>query len=110
MPEHLTDDPWVRGIGFTRSKLGGLQARLGLERVGAIGDRFDPTSHEALVYRRPRGPFEATVGDVIRPGYAAGGRLLRPAQVVVRGPLLNDHRAADGDPSETSPDDEPAGG
>jgi molecular chaperone GrpE len=109
VPEHLTDDPWVRGIGFTRSKLGELQARLGLERVGAIGDRFDPTRHEALVYEPDPEASDATVGDVIRPGYAAGGRLLRPAQVVVRGPLLNDHRAADGDPPDTSPDDEPAG-
>jgi molecular chaperone GrpE len=110
VPEHLTDDPWVRGIGLTRSKLTDLQARLGLERVGSIGDRFDPTRHEALVYEPDPDVSEAILGDVIRPGYAAGSRLLRPAQVVVRGPLLNDDRPADDGPHDPSPDYEQAGG
>ena len=89
-PGHLIDDPWVQGIGQTRSRLGELQDRLGLEAVGKVGERFDPTRHEAVVYEPDPAAAEAVLGQVIRPGYVAGGRLLRPAQVLVRGPLLND--------------------
>jgi molecular chaperone GrpE len=110
VPEHLAEDPWVRGIGLTRSKLDELRARLGVERVGSIGDRFDPTRHEALVYEPDPDVPEAILGDVIRPGYATGSRLLRPAQVVVRGPLLNDAQPADDGPPATSTDDEAVGG
>jgi molecular chaperone GrpE len=89
-PGYLIDDPWVRGIGQTRSRLGELQDRFGLEAVGEVGERFDPTRHEAVVYEPDPAAAEAILGEVIRPGYAAKGRLLRPAQVLVRGPLLND--------------------
>ena len=90
MPGHLVDDPWVQGIGQTRARLGELQDRLGLEAVGTVGERFDPTRHEAVVYEPDPAAAEAVLDRVIRPGYTAGGRLLRPAQVLVRGPLLND--------------------
>lgn len=99
-PGHLMDDPWVRGIGQTRSRLGELQDRLGLEAVGKVGERFDPTRHDAVVYEPDPDAAEAVLDQVIRPGYAAGGRLLRPAQVLVRGPVLNDltndHEASGG--------------
>jgi molecular chaperone GrpE len=90
VPGHLIDDPWVQGIGQTRSRIGELQDQLGLESVGEVGEPFDPTRHEAVVYEPDPAAAEATLGQVIRPGYAARGRLLRPAQVLVRGPLLND--------------------
>jgi molecular chaperone GrpE len=100
MPGHLSQDPWVQGIGQIRSRIGELQARLGLETVGELGERFDPTRHEAVVYEPDPAAAEAILGEVIRPGYAARGRLIRPAQVLVRGPLLND----------STSDHEPTGG
>jgi molecular chaperone GrpE len=89
IPERLTGDPWVRGVELTRSRLGEVQQRLGLERLGEPGESFDPTRHEAIVYEPDPHATEATLQRVIRPGYASGGWLLRPAQVVVRGPLLD---------------------
>ncbi|MEU9116803.1 nucleotide exchange factor GrpE [Streptomyces sp. NPDC048483] len=64
-------------------------AGLGLQAFGAPGDPFDPTRHEALTYTPadpPSGRAErATCAAVVRPGYRVGDRLLRPAQVAVRG-------------------------
>ena len=109
VPGHLADDPWVRGVGLTRSRLEELQRELGVERVGEPGDRFDPTRHEAVIYEPAPDATEATIGQVLRPGYAAGDRLLRPAQVIVRGPRLSEDTAAE--PSDgVLPDDEPPGG
>jgi molecular chaperone GrpE len=104
VPSDLEDDPWARGIAMLRSRLESTLAGLGLEPVGTVGEPFDPTRHEA-VYHEPDPTADGQVVDlVIRPGYRLGGRLLRPAEVVVRGPLSG---AAGGPESEsTSPSDD----
>ena len=104
VPPNLEDDPWAQGIAMLRSRLESTLAALGLEPVGTVGELFDPTRHEA-VYHEPDPTANGQVVDlVIRPGYRLGGRLLRPAEVVVRGPLGG---AAGGPESEsTSPSDD----
>jgi molecular chaperone GrpE len=89
LPERLADDPWVRGIGLTRSRLGEVERRLGIERIGSTGEPFDAERHEALIYEPDADASSATLEQVLRPGYVVAGRLIRPAQVVVRGPLLD---------------------
>lgn len=57
---------------------------LGLERFSPLGDTFDPESHEAL--RTDDVEDSAQNGRILKvivPGYKHGGRVLRPAQVVV---------------------------
>jgi molecular chaperone GrpE len=86
LPPELEDDPWAQGIALLRSRLETTLAGLGLEPVGTVGEPFDPTRHEAI-HHEPDPEADAQVVDlVIRPGYLLGERLLRPAQVVVRGP------------------------
>ncbi|MEU9119937.1 nucleotide exchange factor GrpE [Streptomyces sp. NPDC048506] len=58
---------------------------LGLESVGAEGELFDPTVHEAMTYTPVDRAGHATCTTVLRQGYRVGDRLLRPAQVAVTG-------------------------
>jgi molecular chaperone GrpE len=60
-----------------------ILARQGVERVGTVGDRFDPELHEAISVQTSDEVPERTVLDVARSGYRHGERVLRPAQVVV---------------------------
>ncbi len=87
-----------------RARLKETMARLGLETVGAIGELFDPTRHEAILYESDPEATDQTVSLVIRPGYRVDGRLLRPAEVVVRGPRPTPTTAAETDIDER-PDD-----
>lgn len=104
VPPGLGDDPWAQGIGMLRSRLEATLAGLGLEPVGTVGEPFDPARHEAVYHEQDPARDDQVVDLVIRPGYRLGGRLLRPAQVVVRGPL---HVGGDGPGSQsTSPSDE----
>ncbi|PYV07884.1 MAG: nucleotide exchange factor GrpE [Acidobacteria bacterium] len=58
-------------------------AKLGVAPIEALGERFDPNRHEALIREEnPRYP-ENTVIEVLREGYLYKDRLLRPAQVKV---------------------------
>jgi molecular chaperone GrpE len=75
--------------GF-RSVADGLEKALfgsGVERFGAPGELFDPARHEALTHVPKSDVNEEVVLEVYRPGYLFHGRVLRPAQVVVAGPL-----------------------
>jgi molecular chaperone GrpE len=61
----------------------------GLQRIDPLGAAFDPAEHEAVEHsavtplRRRDTASDATVIDVLRPGYRFHGRLLRPALVSV---------------------------
>ncbi|MFF2411717.1 nucleotide exchange factor GrpE [Streptomyces sp. NPDC058092] len=61
-------------------------AALGLRTVGAVGEPFDPHTHEAITYCACGAAHEAVCTEVLRHGYRVGDHLLRPAQVAVTGP------------------------
>ena len=76
----------VAGSAGLRSVLDQMDAileRHGVERVGKVGDPFDPERHEAVEVRVTDDLPDRTVADIVRSGFAIGGRVLRPALVVV---------------------------
>ncbi|WP_193509266.1 nucleotide exchange factor GrpE [Cryobacterium sp. BB736] len=60
--------------------------KYGLERVGEVGEPFDPNIHEAIAQLPSADATVETVADVVLPGYRIGERLLRPAKVAVTVP------------------------
>jgi molecular chaperone GrpE len=55
---------------------------LGLEAVGAVGERFDPALHEALGEDKTKSQEEDdTVSAVLETGWKIGETLIRPAKV-----------------------------
>lgn len=60
--------------------------RYGLRRVGAVGEVFDPSIHEAIAQLPSPDATEQTVADVVEIGYTLGERLVRPAKVAVAVP------------------------
>lgn len=75
-------------------KLEQALGRFGVERVGAVGDVFDPNVHEALMHlpvesspvQLPEGTTEMTVVQVMQPGFKVGGQVVRAARVAVADP------------------------
>jgi len=61
-----------------------LLDKQGLERVGAEGDVFDPTLHDAVLHEEGDDDVQ-TVDQVLRAGWRWRGRVLRPAMVKVVG-------------------------
>ncbi len=63
-----------------------LQASLeaqGVSVLDPLGQRFDPSLHQALLHEHVPGYAEGTVAEVLRKGYTYRERLLRPALVKV---------------------------
>lgn len=57
--------------------------KLGIERVKALGEPFDPSVHEAIQHLESAEHPAGVVLAEVQPGYRQGERLLRPALVVV---------------------------
>ena len=74
---------WVQGILLIERNLRALAERAGLERIDAQGQQFSPYEHEAVMTDDSGTHEDDTVTAVIRPGYRAKGRVVRPAQVTV---------------------------
>jgi molecular chaperone GrpE len=76
--QHLAE-----GVRLVHAELIAVLERNGVEQFDPIGDRFDPSEHEALSMRPDDGAESGTVLDVVEKGYRADGTVLRPARVVV---------------------------
>jgi molecular chaperone GrpE len=79
------DDPLLQGVGLVRSELKAALARAGIESFCPLGERFDPSVHEAVATadQPPGGRSSGTVVEVYQDGYRLGESILRPARVVV---------------------------
>lgn len=75
----ITDGPFAR----ISEKLEDTLQRSGLERVGAVGEAFDPNVHEAVLQQPAEGIEADHVSLVLRSGFRVGGRVVRAAQVAV---------------------------
>lgn len=71
------------GIGLVLRLFGDTLGKLGIERVAAVGQPFDPSVHEA-VQQMETSDFEpGTIAAEIQAGYRNSEKLIRPALVVV---------------------------
>jgi len=59
-------------------------AKEGLERLGVVGEPFDPQVHDAVMHVEDEGG-EQIIDDVLRAGYRWKGGVVRPAMVRVKG-------------------------
>jgi len=71
------------GVELVKKKLVSILEKEGLERIEAVGQKFDPNKHEALMQVPAKDDEEGTIIEEIRPGYAFKGQVIRPSLVKV---------------------------
>jgi molecular chaperone GrpE len=72
------------GVRLVHRALASLLERNGVSEIDTSG-KFDPHVHEALLTQPSEDAEEGSVLDVVQKGYAIGGRVVRPARVIVSG-------------------------
>ena len=80
-----TDDVKVirEGVKLTANQFLKVIEKSGVERIEALGKKFDPNLHEAL-YQEEREDVESdTVVSEVQKGYVLNGRVVRPSRVSV---------------------------
>ncbi len=75
----------LEGVQLVEKKLQRALEQLGLKRIEAVGQRFNPELHEAMVTVATENPEEdETVSQEFAKGYTFGDTLLRPSRVAVK--------------------------
>ena len=73
----------ARGVALVHAELQSTLARSGVEPFDPLGERFDPTTSEAISTRAADGEESGTVVETLERGYRLDGQVLRPARVIV---------------------------
>lgn len=71
---------WVNGMQLIHRKLEGILEAQGLSQIKALGEKFDPHFHEAVMYKEGD---EGVVIEEVQKGYKLHDRVIRPSLVVV---------------------------
>jgi molecular chaperone GrpE len=92
----------VKGLEMVHKQFLDVLGKMGIERVAAVGEGFDPNVHESIQYEHSEEHAAGTVMTELQPGYRMGTMLLRPALVVVsRGPAPTEEAAGDQEASDS---------
>ena len=73
----------IEGIEITMKSLKQIFTRNGIERFDPLGEKFDPTQHEAMFEIPDDKKESGIVAHIVEPGYRISDRVLRPARVGV---------------------------
>jgi len=74
---------FLSGVDLIFKQLSGVLESLGVKPINAVGEKFDPHLHEAVVTEETDEVEPDTVVQEIRAGYRLGDKLIRPALVKV---------------------------
>lgn len=75
---------WRTGMESIFNQLQAVLARSGVEKIGTIGEMFDPNQHEAIGTKEVQEKDkDHTVIDIFQPGFKLHGKVIRPARVTV---------------------------
>ena len=78
------DAALLQGVSLVRGRLESVLGSYGLERLDALGARFNPAEHEAVAVAWVDNPAEdGVVTEVLSRGYRFGARVLVPVRVRV---------------------------
>jgi molecular chaperone GrpE len=76
-------EQYRQGVALLYRQMLDSLARMGVAPIEALGQKFDPHLHEALIREETKAYEEHTVLQELRRGYMFKDRLLRPSQVKV---------------------------
>ncbi|OHB59655.1 MAG: nucleotide exchange factor GrpE [Planctomycetes bacterium RBG_13_46_10] len=76
-------DVLLKGIRIIYDQIIDILKSHGVERIDALGAKFDPALHEAIVQKADPETEENAVLEELQKGYKLNGRVLRPSRVIV---------------------------
>lgn len=73
----------LAGVEAVHAQIIGILGKSGVGVIDPFGEPFDPTTQQAVSQQEDEAVPEGTVVAVFQKGYEMGGRVMRPAMVVV---------------------------
>lgn len=82
LPEELKDSDWAKGVLCIKGMFENFLREAGVVEIKALGEKFDPTMHEA-VGEQESDREEGAVVEEVQKGYKMGGKVIRAAKVKI---------------------------
>lgn len=82
LPEELKNSDWVKGIEHIQAHLNHILASQGVAEIPTVGQKFDPSRHEAVEEIKNDQPA-GTIVEEVRAGFSLHGRVIQAARVKV---------------------------
>ena len=73
----------VKGVEMIYSQMLDMLRGHGVELITAMGEKFDPSMHEAMMRRADAEQEDGVVLEEFQKGYRLNGRVIRPSKVIV---------------------------
>ncbi len=87
IPTEIKDSEWMKGVVAIKAQLDELLKKEGLEKIATVGEKFDPSFHEAMLEEESE-KEEGTILEELEPGYRIGERVVKyPKVKVAKSPL-----------------------
>ncbi len=77
------DTAYKKGVEMTMNELVKIFTALGIESFGAVGDKFDPNLHNAVMHTQEEEVEENTITQVFQKGFRIKDKVIRFAMVQV---------------------------
>jgi molecular chaperone GrpE len=77
------DSKLMKGLRMTLDLMKAALERAGVKPILALGQRFDPSLHEAVYFVQDASKPEYSVAEELRKGYTLNGKVLRTSKVCV---------------------------
>ena len=78
-----TDHPLAKGLELTLKSFAETMEKMGVAEIPALGEKFDPNVHNAVMHVDDESFGENEVVEVFMKGYAKGDKVLRHSMVKV---------------------------
>jgi len=76
-------DALFKGIRIIYDQMLDILKLHGAEQIKALGEKFDPALHEAMMKKADPGQEENIVLEEFQKGYKLNGRVIRPTKVII---------------------------
>ncbi len=73
----------IEGIRIIYEQLLDALKAHGVEQINALGQKFDPAMHEAMMQKTEAGQEDEAVLEEFQKGYKLNGRVIRPSRVII---------------------------
>jgi len=73
----------LKGIGIIYDQMLNILKSHGVEQIKAVGEKFNPAYHQAMMQQSQAGHQDNTVLEEFQGGYTLNSRVIRPSRVIV---------------------------